>query len=1255
MEFFLVLLGVIAIIAFARASNLRKELDAHLQEYRDKVTDLTGEIFRLKQELSQLSKPVTPEKATAKSPEAVQSAAVSTAPVPPRGKTKDGQIFEHQKDEVLVQQPVAASVPPPPATVPLRAAAREAEAPPIPAFHQPQYAPYRPAQSVSTGARTAEDSLRQQNAARAPRFAFAEPKKPRKSIADRLRMTLPLEELLGMNLFAKIGIVMLVLGFAFLGQYAFTAMDPGARVALIYAAGAVMLGAGIRFESKDRYRLVARAGIGGGWAMLFFTTYAMNHVSAMAVLGSDIIDCILMLIVAAGMVAHTLRYRSQVVTGLAFLLAFSTVALSQDSIYALAAGVILAIGIASIALRMGWFELEAFGITASYANHFYWLYKLYPDGFAGRHFPEFWASVMILLCYWAIFRVSYIARKIKSPRDEKISTVSALLNTILLGAVMKFQSTHPEMAFYALLGLGAVEFALGQLPVTRRRRVAFTLLTIIGSILIFAAVPFKFSGNNIALFWMIAAEVLLAAGIVQKEVLFRRIGLLGGVVTGLLVGYEASGIIDLRQHSDAPRIEDGFLLLTCAALFYFNAQFLRRKWKDLFAGFDKFAAILQGYLGCLTAFLGAWAIFTSDWTAIAWAVLMIGTACGVRWLNDRHMLVQSCALAVAATVQGLAVDCHFSIQYPNHIAVRYMALPILAAIFYAVAWLLSGVEDLRTYQRTSALWIGSLFLALLAWLDVAPAWVAPVWMAFAIALNLFARRLRMNALAYQQHVLVVAVTLQLFFENLFASGARDRYLPILSCAAAYYAISRFCTLREAVHRHQMAWAHTWIATALLAALAWHESPQPWLAPIWAVFALTLVLTDRIFTVEELPWQAYLLALLAVIQTVACNLFTDEKWRAIDLRLITVSIVIAVLYAMARWVRLPESVRESELRHIYTWVASSLAAWVLWSELQPISVALGIAVLGLLLFEWGKWRQIRQLRLQGYLAMAAAFGRIFFVNLTAATLPGEWLSPRIYTVAPLALIYFYVWSRLQSKQSKPEIRGWQVRDLIAYFGSASLAALLYYETATEWIVVAWAAMALLLFATAWLLDKDIFLEHAVLLTAGTFGRGLTHNIFGSSYFVSGGWCDRLLVVMIACALLLAALPIAFQLRKRYAERSEISRIGRLLAIHRSEQWLFFAPMLLIAILLAVKMRPGILTLSWGIEGLIAIMLGLVASQRSYRLTGMSLLLLCVAKIIVFDAWQLGQRDRYITFIALGAALTLVSTLYGKYRETIRRLL
>jgi len=88
---------------------------------------------------------------------------------------------------------------------------------------------------------------------------------------------------------------------------------------------------------------------------------------------------------------------------------------------------------------------------------------------------------------------------------------------------------------------------------------------------------------------------------------------------------------------------------------------------------------------------------------------------------------------------------------------------------------------------------------------------------------------------------------------------------------------------------------------------------------------------------------------------------------------------------------------------------------------------------------------------------------------------------------------------------------------------------------------------------------------------------------------------------------------------------------------------------------VEMNPGTITLAWGVEGLAAIVLGLIAVQRSYRIAGLGLLVLCVGKIVALDAWRLGQRDRYITFIALGAALTLVSWLYSRYREVVRRLL
>src|SRR2546429_6548520 len=46
--------------------------------------------------------------------------------------------------------------------------------------------------------------------------------------------------------------------------------------------------------------------------------------------------------------------------------------------------------------------------------------------------------------YWLIFRISYIARNIKTDFEEHISTLAALLNVLLLLGVMKFQSVQPR-------------------------------------------------------------------------------------------------------------------------------------------------------------------------------------------------------------------------------------------------------------------------------------------------------------------------------------------------------------------------------------------------------------------------------------------------------------------------------------------------------------------------------------------------------------------------------------------------------------------------------------------------------------------------------------------------------------------------------------------------------------------------------------------------------------------------------------------
>jgi hypothetical protein len=368
-----------AIIALVRTRTAERRIE----ESWSKISDLEGEIAGLRRDLAKISdcgfKLETPEvrseagnRTVSREPEPLRVANAAGA----REKVKAGplQPSESPVSSTRLDQPAAPLRPrpeasPAPATAfganeqpsPVEISTFEtatqaqvgreeepASAAPVPALPRPA----TPPASAVPGSRSI------------PLFTAQEPATPGESIFERLKTNLPLEQLLGMNLFAKVGIVLLVLGLALLGHIALIAIGPGPRVALSYALAALMLGGGIWLERGERYRLLGRTGIGGGWALLFFTTYALDHVAPMTVMRSNTLDCILLFIVAIAIVAHTLRYRSQLVTGLAFLLGFSTVALSQDTVYALVAGVILALGIAAIALRMSWFELEIFGILA---------------------------------------------------------------------------------------------------------------------------------------------------------------------------------------------------------------------------------------------------------------------------------------------------------------------------------------------------------------------------------------------------------------------------------------------------------------------------------------------------------------------------------------------------------------------------------------------------------------------------------------------------------------------------------------------------------------------------------------------------------------------------------------------------------------------------------------------------------------------------------------------------------------------------
>lgn len=866
------------------------------------------------------------------------------------------------------------------------------------------------------------------------------------SLGARLRKLLDIEEVLGTNWLNKLGVIILVIGVALYLAYELRTVGPAGRILVGMVVSGAMLGAGVFFERREKWKILARAGISGGWALLFFTTYAMYHVPAARVIESQAVDLVLLLAVGAGMVLHSLKYHSQVTTGLAFLLAFSTVTISQVNVYSLVAGAILAVALVIVVLRFGWWELEVFGVMAAYLNHWWWLRHII-EPMHGKlvEFPEYTASTVLLYGYWAIFRWSYIARRISEgdEKAERISTVAALLNTFMLMAVQKYSSVHPELAFQALMGLGAAELILGQLPITRRRRLAFLILTTIGATMMVAAVPFRYSGMRLAALWLLEAQALLLAGVFTREVLFRYLGMLASAVTAIhLVAVEAAEIMGRRWDGAdvAPDYRIGLMFAIATVLFYFNAYKLPALRPAVFDGKleDVFLRRLS-YIGSVMLWVGAWVLCPEAWTTVIWAQL--------------------------------------------------------------------GV-----------------LLALLA--------------------------------------------------------------------------------------------HRW-------------------------------------TLPDLRVQGNCIAAAAFLRVVFINLHVPEH------RWISVGLVIILLYLLVRWSGLEDMLGVNfGASQAYAWAATAVAMQLAWTELIPAAVVLGWTLLALALLEWGFVGRSFSLRLQACLVLVACFLRLFFVNLNAVVEAGQF-SARVYTIVPVAMAFWYAWWRFSDAQGEGFERDerFHFQRVSGFLGTMTLVALVRFELAPDWVAAAWAVMAAVLIWICRLSDRRYFLNQGLLIAFLVSFRALFYNFYERSYFPAPFWQSRLVTVGLALLVMCGALYLAYPLVVKEAPESNRGKFRRMFGAfgRHPEQILFFLPLVMLTLLIRLEVPKGMVTLAWAVEAVAVFVFALWIRQRSYRLAGLGLLLLAVGKIVIFDVWGLSARDRYLTFIALGAAMLAVSWLYTRYRDTVKQLL
>ncbi len=91
------------------------------------------------------------------------------------------------------------------------------------------------------------------------------------------------------------------------------------------------------------------------------------------------------------------------------------------------------------------------------------------------------------------------------------------------------------------------------------------------------------------------------------------------------------------------------------------------------------------------------------------------------------------------------------------------------------------------------------------------------------------------------------------------------------------------------------------------------------------------------------------------------------------------------------------------------------------------------------------------------------------------------------------------------------------------------------------------------------------------------------------------------------------------------------------------------------LIFYELRLTFITVTWGLQATALHVIECPGRERLMRLSGLAVLLACIARLYLFNFSQLEELARIIAFVALGAVLLAVSWIYARYRARIQKFL
>jgi hypothetical protein len=309
-------------------------------------------------------------------------------------------------------------------------------------------------------------------------------------------------------------------------------------------------------------------------------------------------------------------------------------------------------------------------------------------------------------------------------------------------------------------------------------------------------------------------------------------------------------------------------------------------------------------------------------------------------------------------------------------------------------------------------------------------------------------------------------------------------------------------------------------------------------------------------------------------------------------------------------------------------AASLAA-LAHTLLPDYVVVLAWAAIVLVLLETGLRVNAAAIRAEAHVLLFLICGWLLAFDAYDDRLQIWHLSRGFQVSAPVvALLYF--------TRARYGIEWWErgLTRVYSFFGAFVALLVIHTDCDRAMAITAWAVMGFVLLVVARRNGESDFFAQAYLISALAFARVLwecvePHRVFGFN------------------TALLAGLPVAALF---YAAEFLLPR--RTNHYRDPRTWYSAAASFLVAAILWLEVRGGLLTIAWALEALFLLVAGFPLRERVLRLSGLVLLCVCVLKVFFYDLSTLSRPYQILSFVALGVVLLCASAFYTRFRERFR---